>query len=442
VQTQAVWPVNAQKISFCGETVWILPVMVDRFPAVAMKMPPDKSRAECERLLLRFLSTLSWVEGQGYLVEGFGGGGLLNPMGRNKEFGYSICQEFDLSYFPETSVQRAMLALALMREGRGLNHPGHSFLSLFRILEVALGRGRSPQITWINEKIDAGLRDYRAKSVLDALRKQGITDTGAHLYESGRCAIAHASGEPVIDPDDPADARRLWSERPLILALAELAIEEVFGVESSQTQYSKHLYELDGFKRILGDTVIGHLVRGDNPPDELTVQVPNISVQLRTKPPFAPLSNLELKFMTREQHSLGMLFSSTDGLTNFRVKLDFANERLHFNLFEDIGYADSGSADSAEAMVEILRFHHEYFGNGQLRLLNAETGKLISRKDAYLPLNMVFDPQAANAEVNRWKEVAKFRRSIEQRFASELTRLSKGYTVKILFTPSESFSFQ
>ena len=77
--------------------------------------------------------------------------------------------------------------------------------------------------------------------------------------------MAHASGDPVIDPDDPADSRRLWSERPIILSLAETAIEEFFGVERRSTNYSKHLYELEGFKRIFGDELVGHLIRGDDP---------------------------------------------------------------------------------------------------------------------------------------------------------------------------------
>lgn len=140
VQNGTTWPVNSQKVIFHGEAIWIMPLMTDRFPAVAMKVPPGKSRAECERLLLRFLSTLSWVEERGYLVDGVGGGSLPNPMGRRKESGHSICEEFDLSYFPETTDERAMLALALMREGRGLNHPGYSFLTRLGTWLAAAGR--------------------------------------------------------------------------------------------------------------------------------------------------------------------------------------------------------------------------------------------------------------------------------------------------------------
>lgn len=110
-------------------------IMKGFYPAVAMKVPPGKSRTECEELVLRFLSTLSWVEERGFMVEGGGlsGGNLPRPMGRDKERGFAICDEFDLSYFPEVTDEKAMFALGLMREGRGLNHVGYAFLSFYRV---------------------------------------------------------------------------------------------------------------------------------------------------------------------------------------------------------------------------------------------------------------------------------------------------------------------
>ena len=44
-------------------------------PAAAMKVPPGRSHAECEELVLRFLSTLSWVEERGFTVDGDGRSG-------------------------------------------------------------------------------------------------------------------------------------------------------------------------------------------------------------------------------------------------------------------------------------------------------------------------------------------------------------------------------
>jgi hypothetical protein len=430
VETASSWPINSQKVTYRGETIWIMPIMKDHFPAVAMKRPPGKSREECERLLLRFLSNLAWVEGAGFLVDGVGGGSLPNPTGRNKETGFSICDEFDLSYFPEPASDKALLALALMREGRGLNHPGYSFLSFYRVLEVALGRGGSKQVAWINDQIASGL-DHRAQSALDELRKRGVTDIGAHLYESGRCAMAHASQEPIIDPDDPSDARRLWSERPIMLTLAERAIEQELGVETSHTVYSKHFYELDGFKKIFGPELVDHLVRGVLPTGEPMVDIPDICVEIRGRPPYAPLSNLRINAIKQEGHICFMQFASQDDQIAFRFKLDFANERLNFDIFSDVGHKDFGTAESAEAIAECSRFFKEYFGNGQLRIVNADTGALISRKDAFMPMNMYLDDEGATADIARWKQAASDRRGRSARYAEEMARLSQPYDLKI-----------
>lgn len=431
IQTRSVWPVKAQKVSFRGESVWIIPLMKDHFPAVAINRPSGKSREQCEELLMRFVSNLSWVEDDGFLIEGIGGGSLPAPMGRSKQTGFSICEEFDLSYFPEPTEPKALLALALMREGRGLNHPGYSFLSLYRVLEVALGQGRKKQIEWINAKVSGGLNHHHSKKSLEELISNGVTDVGAHLYESGRCAIAHASHDPIIDPDDPADARRLWSERPLMLRLAELAIEEHFGVETSHTVYQRHLYELDGFKKILGPELVDYLVRGEDVTDGRMIDIPHVNIQLRRHTPYPPLANLVVKGLHRDASVLTLEFTSLDELVFFRIQLDFLNERLLFNLFTDLRYKDDGSAKAADIAAELSRFSKEYFGNGQLQVFNSETGELISRKDAFIPLNMYQDGDAADAEINRWKSIAEQRRDRDNRYGTELARHAQSYRIEI-----------
>ena len=207
VQTNSFWPVNPQKVSYRGEEIWILPIMNGFFPSVAMKVPTGKTRDECLGMLMRFLSNLSWVERQGIIVEGVTGGSMPRPLGREKTMGFSISEEFDLSYFPEPTDQRALLALALMREGRGLNHPAYAFLSFYRVTEVAFPNGRQ-RGKWIDEHIDE-IHDHRAKEAIANLRATGVQDVGDHLYKINWQAIAHATQQPIIDPDEPSHGRRL-----------------------------------------------------------------------------------------------------------------------------------------------------------------------------------------------------------------------------------------
>lgn len=51
------------------------------------------------------------------------------------------------------------------------------------------------------------LKDQLAVSRLDALRAVE-PDVAKYLYESGRCAVAHAYSEPIVDPDDVSDLHR------------------------------------------------------------------------------------------------------------------------------------------------------------------------------------------------------------------------------------------
>ena len=429
VETTGSWPVNSQKVLYRGETVWILPTMQKHFPAVAMKTPQGKTREECEQLLMRFLSSLAWVERQGILVDGIGGGSMPVPMGHDKTFGFSICEEFDLSYLPEPTDDKALLALALMREGRGLNHPGYAFLSFYRVLEVAFPDGKT-RGQWISDNIDA-LTDHRAKEAVAEIRSAKIVDVGTHLRDSGRRAIAHAREEPIIDPDDPSDTRRLWSELPVMSALAQLAIEQVLGVKTSHTIWSEHLYELVGFKEILGPDIVNHLTRGDQITDERLVDIPKINVEIRRREPYPPLSNLVVKELGQEGTNCFMVFESECGGVRIHFKLDFAEERLVFDLFDDLAVADAGTPEAAEAIAEIRRFSKEYFANGQLHIFNAESEQLISRKDAYIPMNMFLDHKAADAEISHWKRLAQQRRERNQHFAKEMVRLSTPYNAQV-----------
>jgi hypothetical protein len=182
-----------------------------------------------------------------------------------------------------------------MREGRGLNHPAYAFVSFYRVLEAA-GVNRDD---WINGHLHK-VRDHAAREVRDRLRIE-TDNVGGHLRESGRNAAAHARSEPIIDPDDPSDARRLFSELPLIAALAELAIETELGVQTSHTVWDEHLYELAGFKAILGQELVQAILGERAPPTEhRMVDMPPISVELYGHPFYPPLTNLQPVPLSRD----------------------------------------------------------------------------------------------------------------------------------------------
>src|ERR1700730_10193504 len=92
---------------------------------------------------------------------------------------------------------------------------------------------------------------------------------------------------------------------------------------------------------------------------------------------------------------------------------------------------DTGAAASAERVHEVKRFEQDYFGNGQLHIINIGTGELIDRKDAYLPMNMYLDHEGAAAQLAYWKAFAEHRRERGRKFAEEMERNARGYDVKV-----------
>jgi hypothetical protein len=322
--------------------------------------------------------------------------------------------------------ERAQRALALMREGRGLNHPGYAFLSFYKVLEVAFPNDDA-RIAWISAAI-ASLRGFGVKEALGGIRAK---DIGKHLFKSGRCAMAHGARKPIVDPDKPGDLRRLTLELPIVRALAVKAIEEVFSVDTRGTNYRKHLYELDGFKKILGPDIVAHALNGTVLAEEPMVEIPDISVRIRRKAPYAPLEGLRCKRLSQDGKLVHLQFGSPQGDVKFRFALDFGAERIQFDLFRDIGVCDTGSAESAERIYEIRRFWQDYFGNGRLHVVNTETGELIGRKDAYIPLNMHSDREGAAADLAYWKTLAEHRRERDRKYGEEMERNARGYDVTL-----------
>lgn len=397
IRPDVTWPVRPQSLRFADHRVWIIPITLEDYPGVAINHPPEMTQQEAESILYRFLSVLSWRENAGIAVAYRTGGNLPRMMGLNKNVGFAIRGEFDFTEVICPKEESPRIALALMREARSLNHYGYAFLSLWRILELAYPDKRV-RTDWM----EATLRSLNGSGVQEALATvaaQGITDIGRHLYASGRCAIAHATGQPIINPDDPRDALRLYGELPLVRELAIRAIEERFGIDTPSTEYAKHLYELRGWKDALGQPLIAAIYAGEEPQTDQMLDLPAIHVRLRECSSYGPLEKMIPERIEQQGQELSMVYKSTDSLVQIHFRLALTEERLKFDLFNGLYIHEDGSVAAAEHRREIQRFFRDYMLNGELQMWNADTGALLSRLDAYLPLNMMVDLDACNANI-------------------------------------------
>jgi hypothetical protein len=162
------------------------------------------------------------------------------------------------------------------------------------------------------------------------------------------------------------------------------------------------------------------------------LNIPDISVRIRGKERYAPLEGLRCTRIGYAEKLIQMKFKSLQGDIAFKFTLDFGAERIGFDPFSDIEFCDTGSAESAERVHEASRFWQEYFGNGQLQIFNTDTGEMIGRKDAYIPVNMYLDSDGAAAELAYWKRLAAQRRERDRKFAEDIERYARGYDVTAL----------
>lgn len=402
IEIRTAWPTKPQAMTFEGHFLWLMPHSTDHYAGLALNKPGNLDRDEAWALLHRALSLIAWTQDTGAMVTHMSGGNLPRMMGSDQTTGVVIRDSFDFSDLPQAQDDRGRLALALMREGRGLNHPAYAFLSFFRVLETAIPHAQARK-TWVSDNLDN--LQGQAKEALAKLKESVDGDIGLHLYASGRCAIAHAAADPIINPDDPRDAKRLQTELPIIKGLAVLAVEKHLGIQTSHTIWDEHLYELRGWRNIFGDGLVTAILAGDPPAEDQQINAPIINVRLRRSSTFAPLEGMRPLQAGFGHGRVEVAYQSEDGLVDLVFWLNFAEERLEFDFQQGIVIRDDGSVAAAQNGKEVERFFRDYLGNGELQMWDADTETLVSRCDAFIPINCYLDVDAANAAIAKWDEM-------------------------------------
>ena len=239
----ACWPTNESKITFGGRELILKPATKDTEQSIHINLK-GISDIEARTLINRFLSILAWSDEQG--MEDFGGlSGTPIPCAvpRKPRVLGSILQNAFSKEFPfYREIERdtkAQLALALYREGLTNNSGPFAFLSYFKILNI-FWKDKYIKIKNKNKnELVEGIRSLLPKIKDDLAKKRLIEikktehDVPKYLYESGRCAIAHAHSYPIVDPDDVTDLRRLSQDIWIVRAMAEYLIKTELNVSKS-----------------------------------------------------------------------------------------------------------------------------------------------------------------------------------------------------------------
>ena len=381
LETSVDWPGEETKVVFRGREIVLRPETDERAPTIAVPYSKPETYEDAARLGTDFLSSLAWANGRPIRETLWTGGSFPIHVGKGP-LRAPVALDFRADYLPDPTDAKARLALALYREALNVNSVAYQFLGYFKIVNV-LYKGGAEQTKWINSALPGVVEPRACKRIAELSHK--VTDVGKYLYESGRCAVAHAFAQPVADPDDPTERSRLANDLPVIRALAEHAIETELGIKSYRTFRREHLYELDGFRDLLGSGLVERSRKGEEVEMEELPSLPLLSLRLRKHESFTAFEKLEATVASIHAGSIFVDCVSQDRIVKTLFVLSFPSEEFVFDPFNSVTLDDDGGPATPRYAIDTYRFMKRLLANGEIEVWNAETEKLLGRCNPYMP---------------------------------------------------------
>jgi len=235
VTTQTIWPEKQKEVKYGNHTFILMPLTKEHSASIHIELKVI-SNVEGMTLINRFLSTLGWKCNEPAINHyGWSGNPIPVPVPKYRiPYGYSPSEVFPDEVY-EITDKKAKLAVALYREARSLESVPFQFLSYFKILNIFWNDKKKSGKNELVEGLRSSLSELREKDcikrIIEIEKKEG--SAADYLYKSGRCAVAHAFADPIVDPDDVTDLHRLSQDLWLMQNLTAHLIEKNFGIEQS-----------------------------------------------------------------------------------------------------------------------------------------------------------------------------------------------------------------
>lgn len=355
-------------------------------PCITVAHNTDNDNEAIEKIY-RLTSALSWfhdgyVDVSGYMTSSH----PIRYASRHVYSSIGIVGEkaFNCNHLPVIEDENARRALAFWREGRKLEHihDGYAFLSFFKVIESQFANSKK-RTDWITLNIEK-LTD-KAKERVESLRAEDI-DVSKHLYESCRCAVAHASLEGVIiDPDIAADKRRLSQDLVIIEGLAQLYISEEIKVPTSRSLYATR-NRLAPWNELLPAEVSQSLKDGTGKIEDLAsfVQRP-VSVGLWPDGIISGLKHMTMHVQNLENGEVILSLINDRQTICLTFLLNYKNGRAEA-LLEHCGLIN-GAEISEDEVRTFYTFFYKTFANGIVEL--TIEGKEPIECETYIPTNIM-----------------------------------------------------
>ena len=403
VDPRISWPTQKQVVQYSDVEFVLFPQSQDDSAAVGLRADQyGISADEARKWIMRFCSALCWAEGGGIEIVTWSGGSLPYRVGKPK-WG-SVTHFLEAEHLPRVNSDEDKAALAFFREGLSLNNPFYAFLSLFKSISVVVPDGKQ-RAEWIDAAI-AGLDDHRAKERRDQLIADG-QNVGQYIWKEGRNAIAHAEKIPYVNPDDTDDHFRLYQDIPLLKNLAELSIEQLRGIRRSHTIWKEHLYELQGFRRLISEDLLKMLESSEPVPEGTTVDLPDrYSVLAKRGPDIDAFKDMRLEIVAQVEGGVAVALVSNDDAVRIRAVLNFAQERFQFDPIHGIGFTPNRKEKkNVRNEIAVLKFQRCILRNGHLEVWDQETETILGRSEPYIPRNFLVNHEFYTNEIAELEDI-------------------------------------
>lgn len=316
-------------------------------------------------------------------------------------------RRFNCNHMPVIEDDQVRKALAFLREGRRLErvHEPYSFLSFFKVIESQFDS--KDRIAWVDKNLDL-ITEKRAVERINELRMQGV-NVNQHLFESGRCAVAHASvGRNIVDPDIPADRKRISADLDIIAALANRYVKVDAGVPDEMDLYGTR-DRTSPWHALMTSRAVAALKAGgrvENAEDLCKFAGATVLVRLWPDPPAKQFEAMTLLPMESGDGVMKFIVLSARGTIVLAFAMDVAKGRVHTLLNE--GGMRAGVEIAEEDVVDYTRYFHSVVGN-RIVELTIEGAEPVDC-EVVIPVNII--PRAPEEAVAQALE--QFKRSKRQ----------------------------
>ena len=306
--------------------------------------------------------------------------------------GIAGAKSFNCNHMPIIEHENARKALAFWREGKRLDevHDSYAFLSFYKVIESQFSDGKA-KAKWIVSNIGK-LTDRAAKRVAE-LQALGI-DVSKHIYESGRCAVAHASldGE-IVDPDIPEDRRRLSADLTIMEELARIYIRDELRVPDSRSLYRTR-DRLEPWTNLLPPAVLEVLKKGGKPDDVSGLTGRFVSIWLWPDGPISGLEQLTMRVDDVQNGIVKIVLINERQTLLLVFFLDYRSGRVHTNL-EDGGLLYGENKPDENDVRAYATFFYNVFANGIAELACGDSEPIDC--EVVIPVNMMMTTSAEQA---------------------------------------------